>query len=96
MRRPEGDGGVQIRRAPISPASSSDGFEPNPATIAVQHPAHDGPVPCVVRIEAETKMLSHALKHGVVVGPEAPHSTEGEVDDAAKEPERAQEVGDHG
>ena len=50
----------------------------------------------MVRIEAETKMLSHALKHGVVVGPEAPHSTEGEVDDAAEEAERAQEVGDHG
>ncbi len=87
---------MQIRRTPISSAPSSDGFEPNPATIAVQHPAHDGPVPSVVRIEAEPKMLSHALKHGVVVGPEAPHSTESEVDDAAEEPERAQEVDDHG
>ena len=50
----------------------------------------------MVRIETETKMFSNALKHGVVVGSKAPHSTKSEVDDAAKEPERAQEVGDHG
>ena len=90
------DGDVHVSRRPVSPASSSNRFEPHVASIRPQHPAHHRPVPRMMRIEFKSKLLREPEKHGVVVASEPPGADQAEVHDQSEERQHAKQVGNHG